>query len=530
MSNYVATSGEQSQVTHKNLIVSAGIISGATFCSRILGFLRDMVMANMFGAEMVTDAFLVAFRFPDLLRRLMGEGALSSSFIPVFTEYLHRKGQPESWNLANKVISLVLIALTIIVALSLLFAPWIVMICAPAYRKSPRQFYLTTLLTRVLFPYIFFIGLGSLAMGILNSFNHFLIPALSPAILNIAIISSAYFIAPGLRQPIVGLAIGVLLGGMLQLFFELPILIHKGMRFRFTVDLQHEGLRRIGILMLPSTVGLAVAEINSMVDTLCATFLPEGSVSYLYYSNRLIQFPLGLFGIAIGTAILPTLSGQAARGEIHAVKGTFSFGLRLVMFITLPATFGLIICRRMIISVLFQRGAFTSGAAQATATALLMYAVGLFAYAAVKVIVPVFYSFQDTKAPVKAAVISLIFNIFLNIILMWPLKHGGLALSTSLSSILHLLLLFYYLRKKMGPLGGRKLLFSCLKITAASILTGAGIWVMVWQSNFTALSRTSCTLALMIIIFAGILLYAGISYLMGSPEIAFLVDAFWKKS
>jgi len=526
MSRSLVRLQEQSKDTHKELIISAGIISAATLCSRILGFLRDMIMANMFGAHMATDAFLVAFRFPDLLRRLMGEGALSSSFIPVFTEYLHQKGKQDSWKLANNVISLTLVATAIMIALLLLFTPWIIMICAPGYRHSPEKFSLTILLARILFTYVFFIGLGSLAMGILNSLNHFLLPALSPAIFNIAIISSAYLIAPSLKEPIVSLAIGVLLGGAIQLLFELPLLIRKGMRFRFSIDLHHEGLRRIGMLMLPSIVGLAVAEINSMIDTLCATFLPEGSVSYLYYSNQLIQFPLGLFGIAIGTAILPTLSGQAARGQVEAVKETFSLGLRLVMFITLPATFGLIICRQMIVSVLFQRGAFTAVAAQATARALLLYAVGLFAYAGVKVVVPVFYSFQDTKAPVKAAIISMIFNIILNITLMRPLKHGGLALATSLASILHLLSLFYYLRRKMGPLGGRKILYSCLRSALASILTGAGIWIMVWQSNFFALSRTYCFVALMITILTAILLYAAISYLMGSPELSFLIDTF----
>jgi putative peptidoglycan lipid II flippase len=530
MSSLLTNSGEQSQTAHKNLIVSAGIISGATLLSRILGFLRDMIMANMFGAELVSDAFLVAFRLPDLLRRLMGEGALSASFIPVFTEYLHTKDEQESWELVNNVINLVLVILTVIVLFCLLFAPWIIRICAPGYRMSPRKLYLTILLARIVFPYIFFIGLGSLSMGILNSLNHFLVPALNPALLNIGIISGAYLISPQLKEPIVGLAIGVLLGGLAQFFFELPLLIRKGLKFRFTLDLHHEGLRRIGALMLPSTIGLAVAEINSMVDTICATFLPEGSVSYLYYSNRLIQFPMGLFVMAIGTAILPTMSGQSARGEIDALKETFSFGLRLVMFMTFPATVGLIILRHPIVKILFQRGAFTVQAAQATAWALLLYSIGLFAYAGAQIIVPVFYSFQDTRTPVKAAAIALIFNIFMNIILMWPLKHGGLALATSLSSILHFSLLFYYLRKKMGPIGGRKIFVSCMKIVTASGLTGAGTWIMLQYVNMPSLSRTSSALALMIIILIAALLYGCISYLMGSIEMFFLIDTLRKKN
>ncbi|MEW5804649.1 MAG: murein biosynthesis integral membrane protein MurJ [bacterium] len=529
MSSIPIKSEEQSRSAHKNLVISAGIISGATLFSRILGFLRDMIMANMFGAEIVTDAFLVAFRLPDLLRRLMGEGALSASFVPVFTEYLHKKEEQESWELVNNLISLTIIILIVIVILSILFAPWIIKICAPGYTMSQRKLYLTTLLARILFPYIFFIGVGSLAMGILNSLNHFLAPALSPALLNIGIISGAYLISPRLKEPIVGLAIGVLLGGLAQLIFELPILIHKGLKFQFALNFHHEGLRRIGTLMLPSAFGLAVGEINSMIDTVCATFLPEGSVSYLYYSNRLIQFPQGLFAMAIGTAILPAMSGQAARGEINDLKETFSFGLRLVMFITLPATAGLILCRHSIIRILFQRGAFTAEATQATATALLLYAIGLFAYAGVSVIVPVFYSFQDTRTPVNIASICLILNICMNIVLMWPLKHGGLALATSLSSTFQFFFLAYYLRKKMGPLGGRKISISCLKIVGASSLTGAVAWGMIQYGTLHALSRTSQVLALMLIIFISSLVYAGISYLMGSPEMFFLIDTLRRK-
>jgi len=267
-----------------------------------------------------------------------------------------------------------------------------------------------------------------------------------------------------------------------------------------------------------------------MVDTLLATFLPEGSVSYLYYSNRLIQFPLGLFGIAIGTAILPTMSAQAARKEISALKETFSFGLRLVMFITLPATVGLIICRQPIISILFQRGAFTALATQATAIALLFYAVGLFAYAGVKVVVPVFYSLQDTKTPVKIAIYSMLANIVLNIILMQPLKHAGLALATALASMLNFVLLLYYLRKKMGRLGGRQILISCLKIITASIVMGIGAWILINQYNFMMISRLSSGIVLLVIILISVILYAVISFLLKSSEMSFLIYSLRKKT
>jgi putative peptidoglycan lipid II flippase len=368
-----------------------------------------------------------------------------------------------------------------------------------------------------------------LSMGILNSMNHFLIPALTPAFLNLAMIFGAMVIAPRLEKPIVGLAIGVLLGGVIQLFLQVPILIQKGMKYSFTLDLHHKGLRRIGELMLPSTLGLAVAEINSMVDTLLATFLPEGSVSYLYYSNRLIQFPLGLFGIAIGTAILPTMSGQAARGEIESLKETFSFGLRLVMFITIPATVGLIVFRHPIIKLLFERGAFTAEATQATALTLLCYAIGLFAYAGVKVVVPVFYSFQDTKTPVRIAIFSMLVNIGLNIALMGPLLYGGLALASALSSMVNLLFLLSYVRQKMGRIGGRKILVSCSKIFLASVLMGGFAWILMKQSILRASTHTLSHSALLIIILLSVVIYACISFFLKSPEMAFLIDALRKK-
>ena len=521
---------KENSFVNKNLVISAGIISSATLCSRILGFIRDMIIAGFFGTGMSADAFFVAFRLPNLLRKLLGEGALSSSFIPVFTEYLHKKNLRQTWELVSNVINSVVIILCVSILGFILFAPFIIKLLAPGFTHSPEKFHLTTLLARVLFPYILFIGLSALSMGILNSLNHFLVPALTPALLNIAMIFGVCVLSPRLDPPIMGLVIGVLLGGLAQLLFQFPILLHKGFTYSFTLNHKHEGLRKIGKLMLPSTLGLAVAEINSMVDTLLATLLPEGSVSYLYYGNRLIQFPLGLFGIAVGTAILPTLSAQAAKKELSALKETFSLGLRLVMFITLPATFGLIICRHLIIYLLFQRGAFSTTATQATAFALLCYAVGLFAYAGVKVVVPVFYSLQDTVTPVRIAIVSMTLNIVLNIILMKPLKHGGLALATAFSSMINLFFLLFYLRKKIGKLHGRKIATSCIKIFFASTFMGIGTWLLVKQSNYLLTSRTLAGIYLLINIIISALLYAIISFYMKSTELSLLIDIVRKKS
>ncbi len=507
---------------HKRLIKSTGVISLATFVSRILGLIREAVIAFLFGAGLSADAFFVAFRIPNMLRRLLAEGALSASFIPVFTEYYRRDGEDSAWELASAMVCLLSVLLAAAAVSGVLAAPLIVKIVAPGFKSVSNKQQLTILLTRIIFPYIFCIGLTALFMGILNSLGHFFAPAISPALLNICMIGSALYLAPHLSQPALGLAIGVLLGGAAQLLLQIPFLKKKGFKFRISFNFRHPGVRKVGRLMLPSLFGLAVYEINGLIDTLLASFLPPGSVSYLNYGNRLVQLPLGLFGVALGTAILPALSHKAADGDIAGLKDTFNVGLRLVLFLSIPAMAGLMALRYPIVELLFLRGQFDHNALVGSASALFYYAVGLCAYAGVKVIVPVFYSLQDTKTPVKLSIIAMIANIFFNLILMWPLKHGGLALGTALASILNMTVLIFYLRKRLGLLGGRKILKSVARITLASLAMGVFCLFAIKYTNFTVYTLGVKLLVMAGYILGGGMVFIGASYLLGSEELHLL--------
>ena len=457
---------------------AAGVVGSATFLSRIFGFIRDVVIAWFFGAGLSSDAFLVAFRIPNLLRRLFAEGSLSIAFIPVFTECLTNRGKDDAFALARSALWLLSVALAVVAIAGILLSPYIIGVIAPGFADSPEKFQLTVALSRIMFPYIFFIGLVALSMGILNVLGHFAAPALAPVLLNAAIICSVFFISPHMAAPATGLAIGVLIGGFLQLAFQVPFLIKKGFYFWHKSKIYHPGLKRIGLLMLPTIFGAAVYQINILVGTLLASLLPEGSVSYLYYADRLVQFPLGIFAIAPATAVLPSLSRQAAAADFTALGATFAYAMKLVFFITVPAMVGLIVLRQPIVALLFKRGAFDAEAVRLTAYALLYYSMGLWAFSAVRIVVSTFYALQDTKTPVQTAVISVCANIVLGVIFMWPLGHGGLALATSLASMLNLGLLVRALREKLGVLEWKSITESVCKTLLCSAVMGVVVWAL----------------------------------------------------
>ena len=462
----------------KSLIKSAGIIGLSTFTSRVLGLLRDVFSASMFGTGLVWDAFLIAFMVPNLLRRLLGEGALTGSFIPVFTEYLHKRPKEEVWKLVSIIFTLLILGLLVLVLLGI----WVVSLVLNNFSLSAKTS-LILRLTRIMLPYIFFVSLAALSMGILNSFKHFVLPALGPVILNICWIGALFYLCPrfghSLEQKILGLAIGILAGGVAQLAIQIPALIKKGFnRFniRFNLNLAHPGVRRVGYLMAPAVLGLAVTQINVVVDVILGLILGHGAISALYYGNRLMQLPLGIFGIAMGTAVLPTMAQHVAKNEIEKLKTTLSFALRMVFFITIPAAVGLMSLRLPIMKALFQHGNFSSLSTARAANTLFFYSLGLFSYAGIKVIVPCFYSLQDTKTPVKIGIIALVSNIVLNLILMGPLRESGLALATAISSTINLTALFLILRKKIGNLDGRKILFSFKRILFSALVMGIFCW------------------------------------------------------
>lgn len=450
---------------------AAGIVSLFTFISRVLGLFRDMVIADLFGSGMAADAFFVAFRIPNLLRRLFAEGSLTIAFIPVFTEYLTRKGKNEAFEMARATLSLLLTALVLVTLIGIFLSPLIVRVQAFGF-GSGAKFDLTVLLTRITFPYIFFISLVAFFMGILNSLRHFAAPAAAPIFLNLGIIGGALLIAPHLPEPIVGVALGVFIGGVLQVALQVPWVVKAGLGLVPVWQPRHPAVRRIGRLMLPAIFGSAVYQFNQFMGTLLASFLPGGSVSWLYYADRVVQFPLGVFAIAISTAVLPSLSGHAAYDDSEQFNRTLSHALRLVFFVTIPATLALMILGKPIIYVLFQRGAFNAFSTRMTHEALFCYALGLWAFSGIRVLVAGFYALQDTKTPVKVAVVAVVVNVVLSLVLMGPLRHAGLALALSFASSVQFGLLAILLFRQVRTLSFRPIMLSAARSMLTSLIMG----------------------------------------------------------
>lgn len=455
------------------LINTAAVVGSATLASRILGFARDAAIAWLLGAGFSSDAFIAAFRIPNLLRRLFAEGSLSSAFVPVFTEYIVHEDQDGAFAMARSAFRLLSLVLFFLTIGAMLMSPWIARLVAPGF--DAEKLSLTVTLTRWMVPYFFCIGLVALCMGILNVLGHFAAPALAPAVLNICVIAAALLIAPAMPIPVVGVALGVLLGGILQLLMQLPILVRKGFRFWESARLVHPGLKKVGLLIIPVILGGAVHQINIVVGTVLASLLAEGSVTYLYFADRLVQFPLGLFAIAAATAVLPALSRQAATRDIDGLRKTLANALQLVFFISIPAMAGLIVLREPIVTLLFQRGEFDATATRLTTEALMYYCWGIAAFSAVRIIAAAFFAMQDARTPLRLAIYSIAANLILGVILMKPLAHGGLALATSLASMLNLGLLVHALRARLGSLGWRNIARSAVKASAGSLVMGIGV-------------------------------------------------------
>lgn len=512
---------------------AAGVVGAATFASRIMGYIRDMVMSWAFGTSAAADAFYVAYRIPNLLRELLAEGSMSAAFIPVFSETLAKEKREDARRLANAVMARLLVILLIVTALGILFAPLIVKVIALGWKfKDDRDKFLTAVtLTRVMFPYLTFIGLAALAMGMLNALRAFLAPALSPVMLNVMTIGSVVLLAPRMPQPIMGAAVGVVLGGLFQFLIQVPSLRSRGMMPvpRFTPS--HPGVRTVGKLALPIFVSSSVTQINIFVSTILASFLATGSITFLFYGMRFIHFPLGIFGIAIATAVLPTLSTQAARQEMEDFRDTLSLGIRLVFFIMFPAMAGLIMLRVPIVNLLLEHGEFNRVSTVGVSAALLYYAVGLWAFAGVRVVSQAFYSLQDTKTPVRIAMLALAVNIVLSIILIQtPLQHGGLALANSLAAAVNIWLLSKRLRKKIGRMDGRRILRSLLKIIPTSVaMGGIGWWVAqnpMWDTPGNTLVKVQWLAGGMA---ASVLFYLMVMMVLRSEELKFLWGAFRRK-
>ncbi len=438
---------------------SAGAVSGAVMCSRVLGLVREQIFAGLFGAGYAYDAFVVAFRIPNLLRDLFGEGALSAAFVTVFSDYDTNRGSEATWRLAGNVLVFLTILLSIITLIGTYYAGTIVNLLAPDYRLVAGKTELTIMLTRIMFPFLIFVALSAVVMGILNTRDRFFIPALSSSFFNLGSIIGGVSLAllfPRIGQPaIAGMAWGTLIGGLLQLLMQLPTLFRVGFRFLPSLSLRDPGLRRILVLMLPATIGLSATQINIFVNTNFAASCPQGSVSWLNYAFRMVQLPIGVFGVAFSIAAMPVLAKHAATKDMDGLRQTFTSSLVMVFSLTIPATAGLVLLAEPIIRLIFQHGAFTALDTVRTAEALTFYAYGLFAYSSVKIMVPVFYALGSTRYPVIASFMAVAANIVIISLTIATFQHRAIALSTSCTMAMNFLFLGAVLYRKLSglPLG-----------------------------------------------------------------------------
>jgi putative peptidoglycan lipid II flippase len=507
----------------RQVVGALGTIGAATLASRVLGYVRDMVVALAFGAGPVTDAFFVAFRIPNILRRLLGEGALSTAVVPVFTEYAATRPRPDFDRMLRAVLAAALIALVVTSALGVGAAPWLVRLVAPGFADDPGQLELAALLTRVMFPYLVLVGLAALAMGALHAHGRFFAAALGPAVLNVGMIGAVVLLATRVEPPILSLAIGVLAGGLGQLLVQLPSLRACGLPLMPSGEVDHPAVGRVARLLVPAVFGLAAVQVMVFVNTLLASLLRPGAISFLYYADRVMEFPLGVFGIALASASLPAMSRQAATGDREGVAATLNLALRLAVFISLPATVALVLLRAPIVRILFERGRFGPEDTAATAAALAWYGVGLVGFAGARIAAQAFYAIGEPGVAVRLGVVAVTVNIVAAVSLMAPLEHAGLALASSIGAWANLAALTWAARRRLGRVGGRALAASAARTAAASVPLAAWCWLAL---RLTLPAREMGTLLesawLAAVVAGGIALFWAASAVVRAPERAAL--------
>lgn len=479
-----------------------------TLLSRVLGLVRDMVIARYFGAGAGADAFFVAFKIPNFLRRLFAEGAFSQAFVPVLSEYREKRRHTEVQGLVNAVagsLGLVLLGVTLVAVLG---APVLTAVFAPGFLDDGAKYDLASGMLRITFPYLLLISLTAFAGGILNSYDRFAVPAFTPVLLNLSMIAAAVLLSPLLQEPVMALAWGVLLAGMLQLFFQLPFLMRLGLLPRPKVDYGHDGVRRILKLMAPALFGVSVSQINLLLDTVLASFLQTGSVSWLYYSDRLSELPLGVFGIAIATVILPGLSRRHAAASVEQFAAMLDWAVRAVLLIGLPAALALVLLAEPLIATIFHYGEVTERDVVMSAWSLRAYATGLLAFMLIKVLAPGFFARQDTSTPVKIGVQAMVANMVFNLALIVPLAHAGLALATSLSAWLNGFLLWRGLRRD-GVWRSQPgwLLFLARLVFANGILAGLILWLAAPASEWLQMTAAERALNMGMLVLTGVCAY-----------------------
>ena len=506
----------------KEILKSASIISLVTIVSRVLGYFRDQRIVLLLGTTLSADSFVLAYRIPNLFRRLVGEGTVAASFVPVFTTYMRERSKEELWEFANKLFWTLALVLAVITVLGVIFSRQVI---APF--PTTVDMGEAIALNRIIFPYLFFVALAALGMGILNCFGHFALPASTTVLLNLSIIAfSTAMVWRYFQSPAVSLAVGVLVGGALQFLILIPQMVRRGMRFDFGISFSHPGIRSVAGVMFPRFFGLGISQINFFVDTYFAKAarMPRGSLTALYVADRVMELVLGGYAIAVATAILPMMAHHAAANNYEGLKKTLTFAVRIVAYITVPAAMGLMILREPIIRVLFQHGQFVAESTRLTARPLLYYAIGLPALACVKLIVPAFYSARDTKTPVIVASISFVLNIVLNIIFLQFLfrrfQNGGPALATALATFFDFFTLFIIFRLRYGSLGMLDILRSISKISLCSVIMGAGCMI----ANYYAKNLLQGAFSIQLMVFTAMilgatLLYVGLTWIFRCPEI-----------
>lgn len=501
-----------------NLLKALATVSSMTLLSRILGFVRDFVIARTFGAGMMTDAFFIAFKLPNLLRRMFAEGAFSQAFVPILGEYRNKRGEAETKRLVDHVATLLFLILLGVAALGVAGAPIIIYIAAPGFAADTTKFELTVTLTRICFPYIAFMSLVALAGGILNTWSRFALPAFTPVLLNVAFIGMALFAAPYFDPPVLALGVAVLIGGALQLAIQLPALARIGMLPRFSLNWRDEGVRRIMLLMVPALLGVSVSQISLLINGIFASLFGDGRVSWLYYADRLMEFPAGMLGVALGTILLPSLSKYHAAENHEEYGRLLDWGLRLTLLLAAPAALGLALLSTPLIATLFHHGAFTAQDVMQTRNALVAYSIGLVGMILVKVLAPGFYARQDIRTPVRIAIISLVATQAMNVLFAWLLgmEHAGLALSIGLAACINGGLLYHGLRSRgiYTPQPGWSAFY--LKLSAALAAMGAALaFADGGTSLWLAAGTGECVVRLSLLVLFGAAVYFATLWLLG---------------
>jgi len=466
---------------------ATGIMAMATGLSRIAGLVRDMVIASVFGAGYAADAFFVAFTIPNLLRRFFAEGSLTAAFVPTFAAVHHRDGADAGREVLRICWTLLLLVLAGVTIVGVLASPWVVRIIGYGFVEVPGKLELTDLLNRIMFPYIFFVSLVALLAGALNVQGHFLSPSLSPVLLNLAMIAAALLMTPLFAEPIVALAVGVLLGGIVQLLMQLPVIYRYGYDLRLDFRFRHPAVRQVTRLMLPGIVGVAIYQINVVVTRLFASLLQEGSVSWLYYGQRLFEFPQGIFVVSLAQAVLPSMSRQLATHDQAGFRESLRFALVLILLVTLPAAVGLMLCAEAIYSLFFLGGAFSATDVSQAAVALAWYAPGLIFVGISRVAAPTFYALQDTRTPVQVSFWTLLVSVVCSLLLMGPMQHAGLALALTLSSVFNACALLWLLNRRIGGIDLRGMLGIAVRLLPGLLAMIAVVVVVLgcadWQSK-----------------------------------------------